>query len=67
MELAVGDTFKNVEGMSNVLKKTKALAKLTHDSVKALEELKQEAKREKLSFRKLKKPQTLDGVEDLTT
>ena len=56
MELAVGDTFKNVEGMSNVLKKTKALAKLTHDSVKALEELKQEAKREKLSFRKLKNP-----------
>lgn len=56
MELAVGDTFKNVDGMSNVLKKTKALAKLTHDSCKALEELKKEAKKEKVPFRKLKNP-----------
>ena len=56
MELAVGDTFKNVEGMYNVLKKTKALAKLTHDSVKVLEELKQEAKREKTFFQKTEKP-----------
>ena len=39
----------------NVLKKTKAIAKLTHDSCKALEELKKEAKKDKVPFRKLKK------------
>ena len=56
LELAVGDTFKKVEGMTNVLKKTKALAKFTNQSSVALDELKKEAAKEKIPFRKLKNP-----------
>ena len=55
LELAVGDTFKNVDGMRNVLKKCRALAKFTHQSNVALEELKSEAAEEGVPFRKLKK------------
>ena len=56
LELAVGDTFKNVDGMRNVLKKCRALAKFTHQSNVALEELKSEAAEEGVPFRKLKNP-----------
>ena len=56
LELAVGDTFKNVDGMRNVLKKCRALAKFTHQSNVALQELKTEAAREGVPFRKLKNP-----------
>ena len=43
VELCLGDTYKVVEGMSNVLKKSRALSKFTHQSNVALEELKKEA------------------------
>ena len=56
LELSIGDTFKNIRGMSDVLRKARALAKLTHQSNVALEELKKEAFKEKLPFRKLKNP-----------
>ena len=56
LELAVGDTFHNVEGMMNVLKKTKALSKFTHQSNVAFEELKKESSKEDVPFRKLKNP-----------
>ena len=56
VELAIGDTFKSVIGMSNVLKKSKGLAKFTHQSNVALEELKKEASKEGVPFRKLKNP-----------
>ena len=56
LELVVGDAFKNVEGMRNVLKKSRALAKFTHQSNVALEELKIEAAKEGVPFRKLKNP-----------
>ena len=52
LELAHGDTFKNVIGMTNVLNKTKGVGKFTHDSVKALEELKAEATKTQDSFQK---------------
>ena len=56
MELAVKDTFTNVPGMSNVLRKSKGVSKFTHDSCPALEQLKSEARKEKIPFRKLKNP-----------
>ena len=56
LELANGDTFKKVEGMSNMLKKSKGLSKFTHQSNVALEELKQEAAKQGIPFRKLKNP-----------
>eukprot|EP00092_Neocalanus_flemingeri_P050396 GFUD01058241.1.p1 GENE.GFUD01058241.1~~GFUD01058241.1.p1 ORF type:complete len:135 (+),score=38.28 GFUD01058241.1:406-810(+) len=56
LELAIGDTFKKVEGMMNVLKKTRGLAKFTHQSNVALDELKVEAAKEGIPFRKLKNP-----------
>ena len=64
-ELAIGDTFKSVIGMANVLKKIKGLAKFTHQSNVALEELKKEASKEGVPFRKLKNPPD-GGVEDST-
>ena len=56
LELANGGAFKNVEGMANVCKKTKAMSKFTHQSNVALEELKREAAKEGIPFRKLKNP-----------
>ena len=56
LELGVGDTFKKVEGMTNVLKKPKALAQFTNQSSVTLDELKKEAAKEKIPFRKLKNP-----------
>ena len=44
LELVIEDTFKQVEGMAEVLKKCKALAKLTHTSTTmALQQLKSAA------------------------
>ena len=56
VELCLGDTYKVVEGMTNVLKKSRALSKFTHQSNVALEELKKEAAKEGVPFRKLKNP-----------
>lgn len=56
LELGVKDTFKNVLGMTAVLKKTKALGKFTHESTVATDELKKEAIKENIPFRKIANP-----------
>ena len=59
MQLAVGDTFKaSVSGarMTEVLAKSKDLAKLTHTSGPALKELREACKSVGIKFTKLKNP-----------
>jgi hypothetical protein len=56
IELCLGDTYKVVESFNNVLKKSRGMAKFTHQSNVALEELKKEAAKEGVPFRKLKNP-----------
>ena len=58
LELAVKGTFKNVHGMKAVLKKTKAIGTFTHTSTVATTELKREAAKEKIKFRKIANPPT---------
>ena len=55
-QLAISDTFKNVSGMKAALKKCKDIAKLTHQSTTALNELKEEAQNQEINFLKLKNP-----------
>ena len=55
-QLAISDTFKNVFGMKAALKKCKDIAKLTHQSTTALNELKEEAQNQEINFLKLKNP-----------
>ena len=56
LELAVKGTFKKVPGMSAVLKKTKDIGTFTHTSTVATTELKREAAKEKVPFRKIANP-----------
>ena len=57
LELAVKDTFKNTLGVKVLLKKTRALAKFTKKSPTVAErELKREAEKENVPFRKLANP-----------
>ena len=56
LELGVKDTFKNVSGMKALLKKTRAIAKFTHQSTVANSELKRAADKENILFRKIANP-----------
>jgi hypothetical protein len=56
LELSVKDTFKKTPGMKSVLKKTKALGKFTHQSTVATTELKKEAEKEGIKFKKIANP-----------
>lgn len=56
LELCVKDTFDNTPGMKMILKKTKKLAKFTHKSTVAARELKREAKKQDIPFRKIANP-----------
>ena len=57
MQLLINDTFNEVEGMKNVLKSCKAIAKFTKQSTQAMEQLKKECKKRKIAFRKPKNSQ----------
>ena len=57
LQLAIVDTFKNVEGMKTVLDKAKQVAAFTHKSSVALEQLKRQANIDHVKFKKLKNPQ----------
>ena len=56
LELCVKDTFENTLGMKTVLKKTKKLAKFVHKSTVAARELKREAKKQQIPYRKIANP-----------
>ena len=57
LQLGVEDTFAEVDGMAEVLKKCKALAKLTHTSTTvAYQQLKSQCTKLGVRFRKLKNP-----------
>ena len=56
LELCVKDTFNNTLGMKTILKKTKKLAKFTHKSTVAAKELKREAEKQNIPFRKIANP-----------
>ena len=56
LELGVKDTFKKTPGMQVVLKKTKAIVKFSHQSTVATTELKKEAEKEGIKFRKIANP-----------
>ena len=56
IELCVKDTFNNTPGMKTILKKTKKLAKFTHKSTVAAKELKREAEKQNIPFRKIANP-----------
>ena len=56
LELGVKDTFKKVVGMTSVLTKTKAIGKFTHQSTVASDELRREASKENIPFRKVANP-----------
>ena len=56
LQLAINDAFKDVDGMNNVLNKSKALAKFTHKSDTGLQNLKSACKVKGRAFKKLKNP-----------
>ena len=56
LELCVKDTFENTPGMKTILKKTKKLAKFVHKSTVAARELKREAKKQNIPYRKIANP-----------
>ena len=57
LQLSIEDTFAEVEGMAEVLKKCKALAKLTHTSTTlAYQQLKTQCTKLGVKFLKLKNP-----------
>ena len=56
MQLGIGDTFKETNGMTNVLENSKGIAKFTNQSTVALEQLKAECKAQNVRFRKPKNP-----------
>ena len=56
LELGVKDTFKKTPGMQAVLTITKAMGKFTHQSTVATAELKKEAEKEGIKFRKIANP-----------
>jgi adenylate kinase len=57
MQLAIRDSFKDVPGINNLLKKTKKMAKFTTKSSKAMDKLKAKSKTLNKKFRKPKNPQ----------
>ena len=57
VQLSVRDTFKDVPGVRTILKKTKKIAKKTHKSTKAMDELKKKSLENNVKFRKPKNPQ----------
>ena len=57
VQLSVRDTFKDVPGVRTLLKKTKKIAKKTHKSTKAMDELKKKSLENNVKFRKPKNPQ----------
>ena len=56
LELCVKDTFENTQGMKTILRKTKKLAKFVHKSTVAARELKREAKKQHIPYRKIANP-----------
>ena len=56
LELCVKDSFNNTPGMKTILKKTKKLAKFVHKSTVAARELKREAKKQNIPYRKIANP-----------
>ena len=58
MQLAIRDSFKDVPGINNLLKKTKKIAKFTTKSSKAMDKLK--AKNKTLN-KKFRKPKTTEN------
>ena len=57
MQLAIRDSFKDVPGISKLLKKTKKIGKFSHRSTKAMDELKSKCEHLKMKFKKPKNPQ----------
>ena len=57
MQLGIQDTFKDVVGMKTVLDNSKAIARFTHQTTLAMEQLKKECKLHGVPFRKPKNPQ----------
>ena len=58
LELGVKDTFKRTQGMKIVIGKTKAIGKFTHESTVATNELKKEAEKAGVKFKKISNPPT---------
>ena len=56
LQLAINDAFKDVEGMSHVLQKSKAIAAFTHKSPLAQQKLKSACQQRNKKFKKLKNP-----------
>ena len=56
LQLAIDDAFKDVEGMTNVLAKSKFLATFTHKSPVALQNLKSACQKKNKKFKKSKNP-----------
>ena len=56
LQLGIGDTFKNTEGMLTVLNKGKKIAKFCHQSTTAMEQLRASALRNNIAFRKPQNP-----------
>ena len=56
-QLGINDTFKDVDGMRNVLSKSKQIAKFTNQSPQAMEQLRKECRKKKIAFRKPKNSQ----------
>ena len=56
MQLGINDAFNDTNGTKAVLDNSKGIAKLTHQSTVALEELKKECKAQNVKFRKPKNP-----------
>ena len=56
LQLGINDAFKDVDGMSNVLNKSTALAAFTHKSNVGLQNLKSACKVKGKAFKKLKNP-----------
>ena len=56
LQLGVVDTFKNVDGMRNVLNKCKSIARFCHQSTKGMEDLRAAATSKNIPFRKPQNP-----------
>ena len=56
LELAVKDCFKNTPGMSDVVKKCKAIGKFMHQSTEATKKVKKQAAKDKIVFKKVANP-----------
>jgi hypothetical protein len=56
LQLGINDTFKNVPGMKTVLSRSKEIAKYTHQSPVAMNELSKQASVDNVKFKKPKNP-----------